>query len=232
MGKQANKKLKHRRFEQKRSNARRRASAVVNDSLRDVLSQTADYLRTAPAADIKALEATLAEALEEAAAHPERVAAAAHMARKVFTAPLTKDNRAASPTLPGDFPAIEAKTAETHTALRAQVPVACPHLGFDAPLGAVCVDEADTIMCPNCLDDHMRNGHTREWDRTCSECGGVDMRGISAINTLPAMGVPVRFGNEVRVFIAPVMLTGLGLCNPCRLAAGKKRVRAGGGSGV
>lgn len=232
MGKQADKKLKHRRFEQKRSNARRRALGTVDDFYREAQKQAFTYVETAPPADVKALEATLVEALEEAVAHPEQVAAAVHMARKVFTAPLTKDNRAASPTLPGDFPAIEAKAAGTHAALRAQVPVACPHLRPDFPLGAVCVDEADTIMCPDCLDDHMHNGHTVEWDRTCSECGGVDMRGISAINTLPAMGVPVRFGTEVRVFIAPVMLTGLGLCNPCRLAAGKKRARTGGGSGV
>lgn len=228
MGKQADKKLKHRRFEQKRSDARRRATAVADGFLRDVQNEAATYIKTAPPADLKALEASLVEFAEAATDHPERVVAAVHMARKVFTAPLTKNNRAASPTQPGDFPTIEAKATGTHAALRAQVPVACPHLRPDAPLGAVCVDEGGTVMCPNCLDDHMRNGHTAEWDRTCSECSGVDMRGISTINTLPAMGVPVRFGSEVRVFIAPVMLTGLGLCNPCRLAAGKKRVRAGG----
>lgn len=232
MGKQADKKLKHRRFEQKRSDARRRALGTVDNFYRDTHKQTVAYVETAPPADVKALEATVVEALEEAVAHPERVAAAVQTARKVFSAPLTKDNVAASPTRPGDFPAIEAKASGTHAALRARVPVACPHLGPGAPLGAVCVDEPDTVMCPDCLDDHMRNDHTAEWDRTCSECGGVDMRGISVINTLPAMGVPVRFDDEVRVFIAPVMLTGLGLCNPCRLAAGKKRARAGGGSGV
>lgn len=31
---------------------------------------------------------------------------------------------------------------------------------------------------------------------------------------------------------SPVVMTGFGVCNPRRLAAGKKRTRMGGGSGV
>lgn len=231
MGKQADKKLKQRRAAQKRSNAHRRALATADNHVRNVSEKAAEYMATAPAADVKALEAELFEFLE-AAGSPERLMAAVEMARKVFAAALTKDCRAASPSLPGDFPAIENKARTAITALRNGVPAACPHLWPEAPLGMACVDESDTIMCPDCLDDHMHNGHTAEWDRTCSECGGVDMRGISVINTLPVMGVPARFGDEVRVFVPPVMLTGLGLCNPCRLAAGKKRARMGGGSGV
>ncbi len=227
MGKQATKKLKRRQLDQKRGDARRRALAAMNDHLGNLSRQAEAHYEAANPADRKALEAFVAEIVDETGGNPYRLAQGLATARQVFAAPLTKDQQAASPTPPGQFPNVESTVRNALLKIRNDVPNACPHLTPDSTLGMVCVDEADTIMCPDCFSHHCATAHTPEWDRTCTECGSVDLRGISVANTMPVLGVAITFGNEVHRFLSPVMICGLGLCNPCRLAAGRKRKLAG-----
>lgn len=232
MGKQANKKIKQRRAEQKRSKLRARASGVFDTLGANANAAMARTYESAAPADRRAIEARVAELTQTVETNPARAAAALDLARKIAAAPIGRGGMSGSAIGAGEFPNLRATFEAALTTLHNTVPDACPHLTPDSIVAAVCVDEPGAVMCGDCQDAHVTEAHPPEWNHACLECGGVDMRGISPAMPTPIVGLPVRFAGGVRLFISPVVVTGLGICNPCRLATGKRRARAGGGSGV
>lgn len=230
MGKIAQKKTKRRREHEKRARSRARAIATYDDTVRRGYTDLAERYEAAAPADRRAIEARMAALVDVAAADPARVAAAAVVARNITAAPIGRDHTAGTATAPDEYPHLYALVGRVLVGLRAMVPDACPHLSVNAPLAAVCVDEPNTVMCIACIETHVADAHDQVWEHQCSECGSVDLRGINPVMPTPTVGLPVRVGGEVQVFIPPVMLIGLGVCNPCRLAVGKKRARGGGAS--
>lgn len=224
--KQQRQRVKARRADQKRSKARTRAVAVLDDLERQSVADLADAYAAGTAADRKAIEARYAEAAELIAADPLRARTAIATAREIVAAPIGRNRQAGRTFDDEELPRLHAKVRTGLTALRTTVPDACAHLTPQSPIALACLDEPGTVMCGDCCQEHSLDGHGPEWDYQCLECGGVDMRGISPVMVTPILGLPVRFGGEVAVFIAPVVMTGLGVCNPCRLAAGKKRDRS------
>lgn len=228
MGRQADKKVKQRRAEQKRSRLRTRASAVF-----DTVGATANTAITrtyesAGPADRRAIEARVAELARTVEADPARAVAALDLARQITAAPIGRGGMPGSAIGDGEFPKMRARLESALAALHDTVPDACPHLTPDSVVAAACADEPGTVMCGDCQDAHVTEAHPPEWNHACVECGGVDMCGISPAMPTPIVGLPVRFGVGVRLFMSPVVVTGLGVCNPCRLAAGRKRDRGDG----
>lgn len=226
MGKQADKKLKQRRAEQKRSKLRTRAGATFDKLGSDANAAMARVYETAAPADRRGIEARVAELAETVGSNPARAVAALNLARKIAAAPIGQGGMPGSAIGDGEFPNLRARFEAALDTVHAVVPDTCPHLTPDSAVAAVCVDEPGVVMCGNCQEAHVTEAHPPEWNHTCLECGRVDMRGISPAMPVPIVGLPVRFGGEVRLFISPVVVTGLGICNPCRLAVGKRRGRA------
>lgn len=228
MGRQAKIKVKRRREEQKRNRLRHRAYDAFDDTARTASAKLVETYETAGTADRRALEARVADIAEAAGADPRRVLGAINLARRIAAAPIGRGGMSGSAVADGEFPHLRARLEAALDAINRTVPAACPHLTPDSPVAAICVDEPGEAMCQDCQDVHFADAHPSEWNHTCLECGGVDLRGISPVMPTPLVGLPVRFGDEARPFLSPVVITGLGMCNPCRLAAGRKRKIAGG----
>lgn len=224
MGKQARLKEKHRREEQLRAKGRKRAVAHADAAARRVVNQLVETFETAPLADRKAIEASLAEVAAQIEADPAQAALALVNYRRIITA-TPPGGRHGKPVTPGELPHLAAKLAAAQNTLYGSVPTACQHLKPSDPAAYLCIDEPDRILCAECSSQHGAS-HPPEWDFQCLECGGVDLRGISVCTVPPLVGLPVRFGTEDRSFISPVIVTGIGVCNSCRLGVGKKRDRA------
>ncbi len=232
MGKRADKKVKQRRAEQKRSKLRARGYTQNNgvwpitkdDAVNTAMART--YESAAPA-DRRAIEARIAELAKTVGSDPARAVAALGLARKIAATPIGRGGMSGSAIGAGEFPNLRATFEVALATLHNTVPDACPHLTPDSIVAAVCVDEPGTVMCGDCQDAHVTEAHPPEWNHACLECGGVDMRGISPAMPVPIVGLPVRFDGGVRLFISPVVVTGPGSAT----RAGWPRAKGGIGVG-
>ena len=226
MGKQAKLKERRRREEQKRGKVRRRAYDTFDNTARTAAAKLAEVYEASGTADRRALKARAAEIAEAVTTDPQRVATAVTLARRITAAPIGRGGMPGSAVADDGLPNLRARIDAALDTVHRTVPAACPHLTPDDAVAAICVDEPGTAMCGDCQDAHVTQAHPPEWNHQCLECGGIDMRGISPVMPTPIVGLPVRFGGEEKLFIAPVVITGLGVCNPCRLAVGRRRERA------
>lgn len=230
MGRQAQAKLKHRRAEQKRSKLRARALTVLDDTFAEASARVAAIYQNATPAGREALDSRFAEWAEAYDANPVGAAEAARMAQRIVALPVSRGGTAGAAAAKGDYPRLRAKVIAALETLHGSALSACLHLAPNSPAAAVCIDEPCVALCTDCMDTHLRSDHPPSWNHQCLDCGSVDMRGISPVMIPPMLGMPIRFGDQEQLFIGPVVMTGLGICNPCRLSTGKRRSRQATGS--
>lgn len=185
-----------------------------------------DYVANGPIADSKALAARISELNDALCAKPEQAAAAAAAIQTYTELAAVRSHGSTALNDDLSLPRVNDKIRSVYASLGTDTPRTCTHLTPTATSAAVCVDEPWIVLCSECITSHGAKDHTREWDDRCSECGRVDMRGTCGLNITPVLGAPIRFTTGVELFLSPVIITGLAICERCRLSAGQKRTRS------
>src|SRR5438270_8527893 len=108
MGRQADKKVKQRRAEQKRSKLRSRATTVFDTVGATANTAIAQAYESAAPADRRAIEARVAELARTVKADPARAAAALDLARQITAAPIGRGGMSGSAIGAGEFPNLRA----------------------------------------------------------------------------------------------------------------------------
>lgn len=216
MGKQAREKLKRRQRDQKlmrRANAHQRQLMSAGSEAVELVTGFLDSATAAPA-DVKAVQADLAEVVESFARNPDAMRRAVEVT--------TRFTRKSEGLLPGaqmqsQLPGISARIVAAVQLLTTEVNRTCSHINDPNQNGSFhCVWHPDRgISCINCHDDHVKT-HAKADEFRCDECGKVDTRSITQMSPTPITGVPVRAaGGRVSRHLAPVFVLGLGVCRPC-----------------